>query len=142
MIEHVRTKAEAELVLRRLVLRAGFDPRQAQLVFPAALDRIHANNRRRYAQMIPSTMRFELARAFFDLEWRFQAGLLAHEVGHLVAVRRFDDDSESGADAAARTYLGIAIGYDRSWPGKGLQYARTLDARARLITGAPRTGRP
>lgn len=125
------SKARLVRTLRALVERAGFDGARARVVFPAALERIHQNNRRRYAQMSAGLMRFEFARSVLVLPWSHQLGLIAHEVGHLIAIRRFGDTSEKGADAASKTVLGITIGYDHSMPGttcpgcRGLQYART-----------------
>lgn len=123
------TKAQLLALLKRLLRQAGFDPTKATLRMPAELDRIHANNRRRYAQMSPATMVFEFAHATLDLDDRHRLGLVAHEVGHLIAIVRWGDRSEEAADRAAKSVLGITIGYDRSWPGKGLQYALRVRSR-------------
>lgn len=120
------TKAQLLKDLKELVAVAGFDPAKVVMVFWGPLDREHESNCRRYAQMIPSSYRFEFARAILSLPPRHRLGLLAHEVGHLIAIRNHGDDSEDGADLWARKGLGITIGYDMSWPGKGLQYARKV----------------
>lgn len=126
------SRQRLERTVRELVRRAGFDPRRVRVVFPAALERIHQNNRRRYAQMSAVSFRFEFARSTLALPWRYQLGLAAHEVGHLIAIRRYEDFTEPGADAAARAVLGIPIGYDRTLAGtrcpgcRGLQYARKV----------------
>lgn len=124
------SRQRLERTVRDLMRRAGFDPRGARVVFPAALERIHQNNRRRFAQMSPAIPRFEFARSTLDLPWRYQYGLAAHEVGHYIAIAKWGDSSERGADMAAKHVLGITIGYDTTMPGtrcvgcRGLQYAK------------------
>lgn len=83
----------------------------------------HERNARRYAQVAASQDPpiFEFAEQILILPWRHRLGLYAHEVGHVL-----DPDprkTEPGADRAAWERLGIRIGYDHRWPGKGLQVA-------------------
>lgn len=83
----------------------------------------HEKNARRYAQVTASDKPplFEFAEQTLLLPWPHRLGLYAHEVGHVL-----DPDprkTEPGADNTARRELGIKIGYDRRWPGKGLQVA-------------------
>lgn len=83
----------------------------------------HLKNPRRYAQVtaLDDPPTFEFADQILLLPWSHRLGLYAHEVGHVL-----DPDpnkTEPGADATALRELGIRIGYDRRWPGKGLQVA-------------------
>jgi hypothetical protein len=100
------------------LLSDGGPPAQVWLWDP--LDREHARNPRRYAQVIPELRRFEFARATLQLPWCNRLGLLAHEVGHVLD----PNASEAKTDKVAERALGIKIGYDRRWPGKGLQVAK------------------
>lgn len=83
----------------------------------------HEQNARRYAQVTASDRPplFEFAEQTLLLPWPHRLGLYAHEVGHVL-----DPDprkTEPGADQTAHRELGVQIGYDRRWPGKGLQVA-------------------
>lgn len=89
------------------------------------LDVEHARNPRRYAQVIPDWRRFEFARATLQLPRCQRLGLLAHEVGHVLA----PDGGEDEADQAAADILGVPIAYDERWPGKGLQIALNCQGR-------------
>lgn len=85
----------------------------------------HERNPRRYAQVtaLDNPPLFEFAEQTLVLPWRHRLGLYAHEVGHVL-----DPDpakTEPGADQTALRELGIQIGYDRRWPGKGLQVAHS-----------------
>lgn len=106
---------------------AGIDPRHATVSLHEPLDREHARNSRRYAQVVPQDMQFEFARATLDLDDAHRSALVAHEVGHVIEYRRKGRHSEADADRAAKRELGMPICYDRRWPGKGLQ----VDCRAR-----------
>jgi hypothetical protein len=120
------TRAEFGRELRRLVKLAGFDPLKVKIEFWKPLDREHEGDCRRYAQVYAHNFRFQFTSAILSLPERHRLGLLAHEVGHVIAIRRHGDMSEDGADDRSRDVLGITIGYDMSWPGKGLQYARKI----------------
>ncbi len=120
------TKAALTRELKRLVELARFDSSKVKVEFWGPLDREHARDCRRYAQMYPHNFRFQFARAILKLPEKHRLGLLAHEVGHLIAVRRHGDTSEDGADDQSRKVLGITIGYDHAWDGRGLQYARRV----------------
>jgi len=118
--------------VRELLARAGFDPSKAKVRLSRELDEEHQRNRRRYAWMSEDPPFFEFAHATLDLDLAHRRGLLAHEVGHLIAITRHGDTSEDGADAAARDVLGVTIGYDHKWPGKGLQVSMAdLDEKTR-----------
>lgn len=66
-----------------------------------------------------------LAPQFFMLGRKYQLGVLAHELGH-VLLRGDPAHSETDADERARV-AGLHIKYDRArWPGKGLQYLEEL----------------
>lgn len=83
----------------------------------------HERNHRRYAQVtaLDDPPLFEFADQTLLLPWPHRLGLYAHEVGHVLDPST--EKTEPGADAAALRELGIQIGYDRRWPGKGLQVA-------------------
>lgn len=120
-----RPISEAQLLreLGGMLSRAGLDGDggpAATAWFWDPLDAEHEENPRRYAQVIPSERRFEFARAVLWLRPEHREGLLAHEVGHVLD----PEADEDGADAAARRVIGVDIGYDNRWPGKGLQIAR------------------
>ncbi len=105
-----------------LVGVAGLDPQKIEIAYPAALQREHEQNSRRYAQVDPTVPLFEFARSTRALPLKHRVGLYAHEIGHVLVPW----EDEDGADDAARRVLGVTIGYDRRWPGKGLQYAVTV----------------
>jgi hypothetical protein len=92
-----------------------------EVVFPRALELEHQRNPRRFAQVDVDRLRFEFAPAILELDEDHQVGVIAHEVGHVLAHRYWEDLSEDGADRAAAQFLGITIRYDDRWPGKGLQ---------------------
>jgi hypothetical protein len=83
----------------------------------------HERNPRRYAQVstVEDPPTFEFAEQTLLLPWPYRLGLYAHEVGHVLDPNA--EKTEPGADATARRELGILVGYDRRWPGKGLQVA-------------------
>lgn len=83
----------------------------------------HERNARRYAQVstLDDPPTFEFAEQTLLLPWPHRLGLYAHEVGHVLD--RKPEKTEDGADAMALRELGIRVGYDRRWPGKGLQVA-------------------
>jgi len=122
-----RKKIRSELAA--LCRRAGFEG-PLSLEWPESLARTHNRNWRRYAQVAPFTRppEFELARQTRWIPARYRRGLLAHEVGHVLD----PDGSEDEADQAAFEGLGVKIGYDRRWPGKGLQVARNPEFRRRV----------
>jgi hypothetical protein len=93
------------------------------LVLEPSVTAEHERNPRRYAQVTAhdNPPLFEFADQTLRLPWRNRLGLYAHEVGHVL-----DPDprkTEPGADATALRRLGIRVGYDKRWPGKGLQVA-------------------
>lgn len=105
--------------LRDLLITAGIDPHQATIEFSPALDAEHRRNARRYAAVMLSGPTFSFAEQTLWLPPAQRRGLLAHEVGHVLT----PGGTEADADRAAADVLGIRIGYDRRWPGKGLQTA-------------------
>lgn len=112
-----RRRLEGEL--RTLMRVGGINDRDATIGYPASLDVEHAVDPRRYAQVYPDLLHFEFARATRYLPAPWRIGVLAHEVGHVLD----PTGTEEGADLAAFEHLGVRIGYDRRWPGKGLQVA-------------------
>lgn len=126
-ISEAQLLRELDSMLERAGLAGDGGP-AATAWFWGPLDAEHEENPRRYAQVIPQQRRFEFARAILWLPPEHREGLLAHEVGHVLD----PEADEDGADAAARRVTGVDIGYDRRWPGKGLQVAR------RRLNPAPR----
>lgn len=111
-----RAKIERELLA--LYRQAGLEG-PLRIKFTKDLEATHEHNRRRYAQVRPfdDPPTFEFAPQTVWLPDRHRRALLAHEVGHVLDPEGGEDD----ADAAAECYTGVKIGYDRRWPGKGLQ---------------------
>jgi hypothetical protein len=112
-------RARVERELAELYRQAGFRGLPL-VVWSPQLAQTHRENRRRYAQValgggLPP--RFELAPQVVWLPGKNRRALLAHEVGHALD----PDGGEDDADAAALRGVGVRIGYDRRWPGKGLQ---------------------
>lgn len=98
-----------------------------EVLFPERLSRIHQRRARRYAQCVPGHKTlFEFAPEILWLPKPHRIGLIAHEVGHVIA----GGGSESAADMAAEECLGILIGYDLRWPTngnrRGLQFAHQI----------------
>lgn len=99
------------------------------------LDEEHRRNARRYAQVrTGDNPRMEFAGAIRELAPEHRLGLYAHEVGHLL----FPSGGEADADMAAYGLLGVHIGYDRKWPGKGLQTAILAPKKLWRIVGEPK----
>lgn len=130
--------------LQTVLGAAGLAHRRATVAFPNSLAKEHLLDHRRYAQVIPSRMRFEFAMAFLWLPRRYRVALYAHEVGHVLDPILPKCDTSSGvcshgaierrADRMAMEKLGIRIGYDRTWSGKGLQ---VLVGRGRVPVRLP-----
>jgi hypothetical protein len=66
-----------------------------------------------------------VARAFWKLPIGHQMGLIAHEIGHILAGER--EHREYKADEAANRYFGIDIKYKDSEYGYFLQYLNKRD---------------
>lgn len=63
------------------------------------------------------------AESFIDLPRHHQAGLLAHEIGHIIMLLKRQDHYEPDADEAARRYLDVSVRYAAKTPwGEDLQY--------------------
>jgi len=106
--------------LQHGITRAGIA--RCRVSFPKKLTALHRRNPRRYAQVLPGRVpRFEFAAQVLALPREHQLGLIAHEIGHVLAAQRDPQHSEQDADRAAHAALGARIAYDRRWPGKGLQ---------------------
>lgn len=129
--------------LRDLYREAGFCG-PLRLSWTDELERTHQRNARRYAQVAPfcTPPQFELAPQTTHLPAKHRRGLLAHEVGHVLDPY----GSERDADLAAEEALGVRMGYDRRWPGRGLQVDMNPSAHERVrehfrewqATGDPR----
>ncbi len=90
-------------------------------------NRDHAAAVRQYAHVGPhGDDVICVAEAFLDLGRDYRDGLLAHEIGHLVAD---PDPTEEGADAAFETLTGITIRYKDSGDGECLQWLRPEDSK-------------
>jgi hypothetical protein len=48
----------------------------------------------------------------------YQYGIMAHEMGHILAEVHWNDDTEHGADMASKQFLGLSIQYGE----KNIQY--------------------
>lgn len=124
-------RQQVERELAELYHQAGF--RGAPLVkWTDGLARTHRSNTRRYAQVLLHDALppiFQLAPQTVWLPAPNRRALLAHEVGHALDPNGGEDD----ADAAAGRHLGVRIGYDHRWPGKGLQVARNPDVDLREL---------
>jgi len=117
-LQHPIPRSQVQAELGEVWAAAGL-PGGFRVAWPAYMDRRHRKNRRSYAEVRPdgSPVLFAFADALRRLPAPNRWGLYAHEVGHVLD----PDGSEDEADAAARHTLGVRIGYDHRWPGKGLQ---------------------
>lgn len=126
----VQLRRELEVLLRQ----AGIAHRKHSVMFPVSLAREHIADHRRYAQVVPSRMAFEFAMDTLWLPRRYRFALYAHEIGHVLdpILPRCGTATgvcshgaiEGRADRLAFERLGIKIGYDKAWPGKGLQVVK------------------
>lgn len=93
-------------------------------------DEAHRTSSRAYAHTFcKKAPTICVASAFFDLPPEHRDGILAHEIGHLLAGNAGD---ESDADAAFFEFAGVRIYYaDGEW-GQCLQALTTDDSRALL----------
>ena len=116
-----RRKAESELL--DLGRSAGF---VGTVRWPAFMNARHRKSPRSYAQVTPGEHPvYELAEAVRWLPEQHRLALFAHEVGHVLDPAGSEDE----ADAAATEALGVSIGYDSRWPGKGLQVEASMKRR-------------
>ncbi len=76
---------------------------------------------RDHAYVDLDTRVIHFSRKTLDLDEAHRAGVIAHEVGHLLAQQHWGRSGEDDADLAADEFLGVRITYDHAWPGKGLQ---------------------
>jgi len=95
-------------------------------------DADQARHRRTYAHTFHRAQgRICVARAFFALTADHQLGILAHEVGHLLAG---PEESEEGADAMANSYFGIELCYHDCQFGRDVQVLSPQDT-IRVLQG-------
>lgn len=113
-------RLEAELAAVWARGRRGQPPR---IVPTEALSKTHGRNPRRYCEtngevifVAPQILRLPRAQ---------RLGLIAHELGHVVLLRRrLWGHSERAADRTAERVFGVEVTYDLRWPGRGLQSGR------------------
>ncbi len=84
---------------------------------------VHRRDARRYAEVESDGLHFYFAPQTLWLPASNRRGLIAHELGHVLCRDLPGGGTEASADRAARVVLGVEIGYDHRWPGKGLQRA-------------------
>lgn len=91
-------------------------------------DKDHKKRKRQYAHTWHRDNKtICVAEAFFGLPIEHQAGLIAHEIGHLLMGPYYHEEYE--ADLAAMEVFGIAIRYKTSKYGDFLQYLNKDDVR-------------
>ena len=98
-------------------------------------DRDHKRSLRQYAHTFhkgKNTNIICVASAIWDLPQRNLCGILAHEIGHLLAGQKASEDT---ADAAVEIELGIVIRYADGKYGDRLQFLDATDLAkfARLV---------
>ena len=91
-------------------------------------DRDHVKRKRQYAH----TWHIDdkticVAKAFFSLPIEHKAGLIAHEIGHLLIGP--EEHEEYEADLAAMRKFGVVIRYKNSVYGDFLQYLDRKDVK-------------
>lgn len=97
--------------------------------FCSEADDDHARSVRQYAHVFCQKQRHGVvcvARAFVDLPRDHRDGLLAHEIGHLLAD---PIGSEPAADEAFRVLTGARVYYKSGDHGECLQYLKPADSR-------------
>ena len=87
----------------------------------ALADEEHDKSLRQYAHVLHHPGVICVADAFFGLPEDIRCGLLAHEVGHLLAVQRDANHSEKAADRAVFVSYGLVIRYRDSEYGDNLE---------------------
>lgn len=89
----------------------------------------HDRSLRQYAHVLHHPGKICVAEEFWLLSEKHLLGILAHEVGHVLAHDDGLASTEAQADAAALMQLGIKIHYKDSIYGERLQYltARGMD---------------
>lgn len=83
----------------------------------------HAERLRQYAHVAHHRDVICVAEDFFKLPAGHQAGILAHEIGHMLG----DTDSEEEADRQANTAFGIRIRYHSTKWGRELEWLPRSD---------------
>lgn len=89
------------------------------------VDKDHERSCRQYAHTYHYKNTICVAKKFYDLPYKNQAGLVAHEIGHLLVGNV--DHKERVADVLANAFFGIKIKYSNSKYGKRLQYLSKPD---------------
>lgn len=90
-------------------------------------DKDHKESLRQYAHVYHKKDVICVAPSFFRLPLEHQTGLIAHEVGHLLAGE--SEDREYKADEAANSFFKIKIKYKDSPYGERLQYLTVKESR-------------
>lgn len=92
------------------------------------VDKEQTLSRRQYAHTNHYDNTICVADAFWDLPMKFQVGLLAHELGHIIMLEKRQTHYEPDADKAAKQYLGVTVQYVAHTPwGEDLQYLNKRD---------------
>lgn len=95
-------------------------------------DKDHARRKRQYAHTWHKDNKtICVAKVFWDLPLEHQAGLIAHEIGHLLMGPEHHEEYE--ADLSAMERFGIVIRYKSSRYGDFLQYLDKKDIKRLFI---------
>lgn len=91
-------------------------------------DREHVESLRQYMHTGHYRDTICYAEAFKKLPQRYQAGLLAHELGHIIMIEKRQAHFEPDADWAAQRYLKVTVRYfPYTIHGEDLQYLDKKD---------------
>jgi hypothetical protein len=82
----------------------------------------HKGSKRQYMHVGHHPDTICIAKSVWGLPPSHFTGLLAHEIGHLLAIAHWNDHREFMADRAAQIFLGVDIKYASTDYGENLQY--------------------
>lgn len=115
------TLSQLDAEVRSMAAQGGIDPHEVRVLLWSP-DEERTRTSRDFAYVYGPVPEVHFSKHTLGLGNAHREALIAHELGHVLAIRTKGDYSEPGADRAAQQILGIPICYDRrNYPGKGLQ---------------------
>lgn len=100
-----------------------------RIVNCALAEKDHRRSKRQYAHTLHKPNAICVAESFWDLPDSHFYGILAHEIGHVIAAKKGLDSEEHEADDAANEEFGILIRYRSTEHGKELEYLTKEDVQ-------------
>lgn len=81
----------------------------------------HSKSKRQYAHVLHYPEVICVARAFYNLPYHHQLGIIFHELGHLIAIKEIGEHTEKDADRMIEKYAGVKVKYVDNRYGRRLE---------------------